>query len=214
MATTVELPAKSTQTVDLGKTPGLPATGLAGLSLTLNTKGTASGHVRVSSPGAKTRADAAVVAADGTRSATVFAPSADGSVGLRNTSNAPATVKVMVTGGITKPSQDSGRLKAASADLGSVRTGGGKTRTLDVAGKVPGKAKAVVLAVTTKGAKKSGGITVWGSGERPKGRSIDVRPGRSNTDLAVVTLGPERVVNVRGKAAKGSASLRMVGIVK
>jgi hypothetical protein len=214
VATTVELPARSTQTVDLGKTPGLPATGLAGMSLTLNTKGSSGGHVRVTSPGAKTRADAAVVAAGETRSATVFAPTADGTVGLRNTSKAPTRVKVMVTGGITKPSEDSNRLKAASADLGTVRTGGGKTRTVDVAGRVPGRAKAVVVAVTTRGDKKPGGITVWGTGERPKGRSIDVRPGRSNTDLAVVALGPERVVNVRGRAAKGSASLRMVGVVK
>jgi hypothetical protein len=214
VATTVELPAQSSQTVDLSTTPGLPANGLAGLSLTLNTKGSAGGHVRVTSPGAKTRADAAVVTAGGTRSATVFAPSTDGKVDLRNTSKAPAKVKVMVTGGITKPSEDSRRLKAASADLGTVKTGGGKIRTVDMGGKVPGNAKAVVVVVTTRGAKKSGGITVWGTGERPNGRSIDVRPGRSNTDLVVVDLGPERVLNIRGRAAKGSASLRMVGVLK
>ena len=83
-----------------------------------------------------------------------------------------------------------------------MRTGGGKTRAIDVSGKVPASAESVVLAITTKGAKKAGGIKVWGAGERPTARSLDVRPGRSNTDLAVVDLGSQRQVNVAGNAAR------------
>ena len=92
-----------------------------------------------------------------------------------------------------------------------MRTGGGKTRAIDVSGKVPASAESVVLAITTKGAKKAGGSR---SGEpgASTARSLDVRPGRSNTDLAVVDLGSQRQVNVAGNAAKGSASVRMVVI--
>jgi len=214
VAATVEIPAKGAQTVDLKQTPGIPSVGLTGLSLTLNTKGSSAGHVRVTPPGGKTRADAVTVAAKGTRSAAVFAASADGSVTLRNTAKAPTRVKLLVTGGITEPSDEGKRLRATSADLGTVRTGGGKTRAIDVSGKVPASAESVVLAITTKGAKKAGGIKVWGAGERPTARSLDVRPGRSNTDLAVVDLGSQRQVNVAGNAAKGSASVRMVAVIK
>lgn len=213
LGATAVLPAQSTQTVDL-KQAGVSTEGMVGLSLTLNTKGSAKGHVRVTPAGAKTRADAVSVASKGTRSAAVFAASSDGTVSLRNTAKAPTEVKVLVTGSITGPRSDSKRLTAASTDLGTVRTGGGKVRSIDVTAKVPGEAAAIVLAVTTKGAKKAGGITVWGAGDRPAGRSLDVRKGGSNTDLAVVTLGPEQVVNVVGRAAKGSASMRMVGVIK
>jgi hypothetical protein len=103
---------------------------------------------------------------------------------------------------------------AASADLGTVRTGGGKVRSVDVSGRVPARASAVILAITTEGAKKSGGIRVWSAGGRPSGRSLDVLRRATNTDLALVSLDSRRVVNVIGRAAKGTASMRLVGVIK
>lgn len=213
VAATVDVPAKSSSTVDLRGAGGLPDNGLAGLSLTLNTIGSVPGHLRVAPPGDKTRADAVDVA-KGTKTAAMFVASPDGTLSLKNTAKAPAKVKVLLTGWVTEPQAGSERLRPMSKDLGSVRTGRKKVRSLSLSGKVPGRTKAVVLAVTTKGKKKSGGIAVWGAGDRPDGRSVDVRSGRANTDLAVVTLGPDRTLKIAGNAAKGTASVRLVGVIK
>ncbi|MCU0279295.1 MAG: hypothetical protein MUF33_05415 [Candidatus Nanopelagicales bacterium] len=207
LAAAVELPPGTSQDVHL---QGVPHDGLTGVSLTLNTTGTSPGHIRVASPGAKTRADAVDVV-KGTRSATTFAASADGRVTLTNTSQAPAAVKLLLTGLITKPNPDSKRLSPVSADLGSVPVG--KPQTVTLGSKVPADASAVVLVVTTKGAAKSGGLTVWGAGDRPTVRSVDIRSKRSNTDLALVALDGSRTLRLAGDV-KGTATLRMVGVIR
>ncbi len=207
LAAEVELPPGASQDVHL---EGVPHEGLTGVCLTLNTSGTSPGHIRVASPGAKTRADAVDVV-NGTRSASTFAASADGQVRLTNTSQAPAAVKLLLTGLITKPSPDSKRLIPASADLGSVEVG--KPQTVTLGSKVPADASAVVLVVTTKGAAKSGGLTVWGAGDRPGVRTVDVRSKRANTDLAIVALDGSRTLRLAGDV-KGTAALRLVGVIR
>jgi hypothetical protein len=180
-----------------------------GAALTLGTTGTAAGHLRVTPPGATTRADAVDVG-KAPRTATVFARLADGQVALTNTSGATAAVTVTVTGWITGPAQGRARLVPSSADLGTVRTG--KESTLSP--RVPSSARAAVLSVTTKGRARAGGLTLWGAGDRPATRSIDVRAKRSNTDLVVVALGPDRTIQVAGDAPKGTATVRLVGVVR
>jgi len=206
VAATVQLPARSSQEVKL---PAAPATGLTGAVLTLNTTGSTTGHVRVMPPGSRTKADAVDVI-NGTRSAAVFAASADGTVTLTNTAQAATDVTVLLSGWITAPRDDGARLQPASGDLGSVKAG--KTRTLTRG--IPADAEAVVLAVTTKGAAKAGGVTVWGAGEQPSARSVDVRAKRANTDLVLVTLGADKAVRVAGKAPKATVSVRMVGVIR
>ena len=202
---TTELPAAGAAEVAL---PGAPK-GLTGAVLTLNTTGTSAGHVRVTPPGSKTRADALDVV-NGTRSATVFAASSDGRVTLTNTAQTPTSVNVVLSGWITTAQQGGGRLRPASVDLGTVKAGKQQTLT----GKVPAKAQAVVLSVTTKGRKKAGGVTIWGAGQRPAARTVDVRSKRSSTDLVVVAIGDDRAVKVAGDVPKGRVSLRMVGVIK
>lgn len=204
VAATVEIPAGQTVPVTLPDAPKV-ATGAA---LTLNATGGADGHIRVTPPGGKTRADAVDVAA-APHSATAFARLSDGQVALTNTAKAPASVKVAVSGWITSPQPDGGRLATAGTELGAVKTtrkGGLLTG--------PANARAVVLAVTTKGAKKSGGVTLWGAGERPAARSVDVRAGRSNTDLVLVALGDDKAIHAAGDAPKGTASVRLVGVIR
>jgi len=203
VAATVQIPAGQTVPVAL---PDAPKTA-TGAALTLNAVGSSAGHIRVTAPGAKTRADTVDVSS-AEHSANVFARLSDGQVGLTNTSKAPASVTVAIGGWITSPQADGGRLAPAGSDLGVVKTG--KTQTLTG----PASARAVVLAVTTKGAKKAGGVTVWGSGDRPGTRSVDVRTGRSNTDLVMVTLADDKVIHVAGDAPKGTASVRLVGVIK
>ena len=135
------------QPVTLSITPGTGATGAA---LTLNAVGSSAGHIRVTAPGAKTRADTVDVSS-AEHSANVFARLSDGQVGLTNTSKAPASVTVAIGGWITSPQADGGRLAPAGSDLGVVKTSKAQTLT------GPASARAVVLAVTTKGAKKAGG---------------------------------------------------------
>jgi len=129
---------------------------------------------------------------------------------LTNTAQAATAVTVMLSGWITAPRDDGARLQPASGDLGSVKAG--KTRTLTRG--IPADAEAVVLAVTTKGAAKAGGVTVWGAGEQPSARSVDVRAKRANTDLVLVTLGADKAVRVAGKAPKATVSVRMVGVIR
>ncbi|HQR80489.1 MAG TPA: hypothetical protein PLT68_09745 [Actinomycetota bacterium] len=205
VATTVELPARGSQDVTL---PATPTEGVTGAILTLNTAGSSTGHVRVMPPGQHTRADAIDVV-KGVRSATVFAASQGRNVTLTNTASAPTTVTVALGGWITSPQAGAGQLRPAAADLGTVRTG--KVRT--ISGKVPGGATAVVLAVTTKGGAKGGGVTVWGAGQRPGARTVDVRAQRSNTDLVVVAVGPDGSLRVAGDAPGATVSLRMVGVI-
>jgi hypothetical protein len=203
---TAQVPAGQTVTVDV---PGAPK-GALGAVLTVNTSGSSPGHIRVATPGAKTRADAVDVG-PGIRSATVFARMTDGEVALRNTSGAQAAVSLTVSGWITAPTPGNGRLAPTTADLGTVKTAGPPAA---LTAKVPASARAAVLAVTTKGAAKAGGVTVWGAGQRPSGRSVDVLPKRSNTDLVVVALGEDKTIRIAGDARKGSASVRLVGVVK
>jgi hypothetical protein len=205
VAATVQLPAQGSQNVTLGAVPD-KATGAV---LTLNTVGTGSGHVRVTPVGATTRADAVDVV-KGTRTATVFAASSDGSVTLTNTAKAPTTVTVLLSGWITAPVVGGARLQPTATDLGTV--GVGRPRTLT--GKVPADAKAVLLAVTTRGGAKGGGVAVWSAGERPGVRSVDVRARRSNTDLVLVALGADRSIKMAADTPKATASLRLVGIVR
>lgn len=205
VAATVEVPARGSQDVTL---PEAATDGVTGAILTLNTVGSSPGHVRVMPPGQRTRADAVAVV-KGTRSATVLAASQGRNVTLTNTADAPATVTVALGGWITTPQAGGGRLRPTVADLGSVRVG--KVRT--VSGRVPAGTKAVVLAVTTKGGSKAGGVTVWGAGERPGARTVDVRARRSNTDLVVVAVGENGSLRVAGDAAKATVSLRMVGVI-
>ena len=206
VAATVDLPAQGSQTVTL---PGAPEKNLTGAVLTVNTTGTAAGHVRVTPPGGTTKADAVDVV-KGTRSAAVFAASTDGSVTLTNTAAAPTKATLLLSGWITTPQPGGARLQPAATDLGSVKTG--KVATLT--GKVPADARAAVLAVTTKGGAKGGSVTVWGAGDRPAARSVDVRANRSNTDLVVVALADDRAIRVAGDAPKGTASLRLVGVIR
>lgn len=207
VAAAVDIPAQGAQTVQL---PGAPPN-VTGAALTVNSSGSGPGHIRVTPPGATTKADAVDVT-DSPRSAAVFAASTDGSVTLSNTAKAPAKVTLLLTGWIIKAQAGAARLAPASTDLGVVKTGPGKVRTL--VDKVPSDAKALLLSVTTKGTATSGGITVWGSGERPAGRSVDVRLNRSNTDLVVVTLGGDRAVRIAGDAPKGTAAVRLVGVLR
>lgn len=202
----VTVPAGGTQTVKLDGAPK----SVSGASLTVVTSGTSDGSVRVTPPGAKSGADAVRVV-KGIRSGAVFTATKDGSVSVTNTANAPTDVTLLLTGWITSPDAASGRMTPASQDLGSVKLDG-SVQTLT--GKVPAGAKAVVLSVTTRGDAKAGGLTVWGVGERPGSRSIDVLPQRSNTDLVVVGLGDDRAVRASGDAGKASASIRMVGVIK
>ena len=202
---TAEIPASGSTELRLPD----PPKGLTGAVLTLNTTGSATGHVRVTPPGSTTKADAVDVV-KGTRSATVFAASGDGRVSLTNTAGAPTSVNVTLSGWVTSPQEGGSRLRPASADLGTVKAGKPQTLT----GKVPADAQAVVLAVTTKGAKKAGGVTIWGAGQRPAARSVDVRAKRSATDLVVVTIGDDRALKVAGDAPKASVSLRMVGVIR
>lgn len=206
VAATVDLPAQGSQTVTL---PGAPEKNLTGAVLTVNTTGTAAGHVRVTPPGGTTKADAVDVV-KGTRSAAVFAASTDGSVTLTNTAAAPTKATLLLSGWITTPQPGGARLQPAATDLGSVKTG--KVTTLT--GKVPADARAAVLAVTTKGGAKGGSVTVWGAGDRPAARSVDVRANRSNTDLVVVALADDRAIRIAGDARKGTASLRLVGVIR
>src|SRR5690606_27906869 len=190
---TAEIPASGSIELRLPD----PPKGLTGAVLTLNTTGSATGHVRVTPPGSTTKADAVDVV-KGTRSATVFAASGDGRVSLTNTAGAPTSVNVTLSGWVTSPQEGGSRLRPASAELGTVKAGKPQTLT----GKVPADAQAVVLAVTTKGAKKAGGVTIWGAGQRPAARSVDVRAKRSATDLVVVTIGDDRALKVAGDAPK------------
>lgn len=206
----VELPARASQEVPL---EGLPKEGLAGVSVTVNATGGGKGRLRITPPNSKTRADM-VVLGKGTRAAHAFAAVQDGKITLHNKSKAPAKVTVALTGLITAPSADSARLAPRARDLGTVPTGPKRVRAIDVSQTVPAKATAVLLAVTTKGAKKGGGVTVWGSGEQPPTRTLDVRKRRSNTDLVIVTLDESRQVRVAGTARKGYASLRVVGVLR
>lgn len=208
---------KSVASVDLGpgasqtvKLDGAPA-GVAGALLTLNTSGSAGGHIRVTPPGATTKADAVDVGSS-PRSATVFAATSDGGITLANTSTASAKVTVMLSGWITKPTAGNARLAPAGTDLGTVKTGPGVVRVLSA--KVPATARAAVVSVTTKGRKSAGGITVWGAGEQPAGRSVDVRAGRANSDLVIVPLSDDKSVRVAGDAKGGTASVRLVGVVR
>jgi hypothetical protein len=146
------------------------------------------------------------------RAATVFAATADGGIALTNTSSAGAKVTVLQSGWITKPALGNARLAPAGTDLGTVKTGPGVPRVLSA--KVPATARAAVVSVTTKGAKKAGGITVWGAGDQPAGRSVDVRSGRANSDLVVVALGDDKSLRIVGDAKGGTASLRLVGVVR
>jgi hypothetical protein len=210
VAADLELPAKGSQDVHLD---GVPHVGLAGVSVTLNATGGGKGKVRVSPPNSTTRADAVVLGRN-TRSAHAFAASADGSITLHNTSKKSARVAVSVTGLVTPPSPDSARLAPRARDLGTVRTGPAKVRSIDVSTAVTPRAGAVLLSVTTLGAKSGGGVTVWGAGEQPATRSIDVRKKRTHTDLAVVSLDDSRLVNVAGDAPGGTATVRVVGILR
>jgi hypothetical protein len=205
--TTVDLPAGATQTVKLDGAP----TDVTGAVLTLNTSGTSAGHIRVTPPGATTKADAVDVGASA-RSATVFAATSDGGIALSNTSGASATVTVLLSGWITRPVLGNARLAPAGIDLGTVKTGPGAARVLSA--KVSSTARAAVVSVTTRGRKNAGGITVWGAGDQPAGRSVDVRAGRANSDLVVVGLADDKMLHIAGDAKGGTASLRLVGVVR
>lgn len=203
----VDLGPGATQTVKLDGAP----VGVSGAVLTLNTSGSAAGHIRVTPPGATTKADAVDVGSN-PRSATVFAATTDGGIALTNTSSAGAKVTVLLSGWITKPTAGNARLAPAGTDLGSVKTGPGAARVLSA--KVPAAARAAVVVVTTKGRKNAGGITVWGAGDQPGGRSVDVRAGRANSDLLVVALGDDKTLHIAGDAKGGTASVRLVGVIR
>lgn len=207
VAATAQVPAGQTVTVPLARAPK----DATGASLTVNTTGAAAGHIKVTTPGTKTRADAVDVGT-GVRSAAVFARLSGGQVALTNTSAAPASVTLLTTGWITAPTDGNARLAPAARDLGTVKTGPGQPRVLT--GKVPSTARAAVLSVTTKGGAKPGGVTVWGTGDRPAGRSVDVRSKRANTDLVVVALGDDNAIRIAGDAPKGTASVRLVGVIR
>ncbi len=205
VAATTEIPAGGTQNITL---PGAPDKGLTGAVLTLNTTGTVAGHIRVTPSGATTRADAVDVV-KGTRSATVFTATTDATVTVKNTAPAPTTLTVVLGGWVTTPQPGAARLRPSSSDLGTFQASAVKTIT----GKVPATARAAVLAVTTKGAGKAGGVTVWGAGERPGVRSVDVRARRSNTDLVLVNLADDKAIRVSGAPKKARVSLRLVGVI-
>jgi hypothetical protein len=140
----------------------------------------------------------------------VFAATSDGSITVTNTSSAPTAVTVMLSGWITKPAVGVARMAPANASLGSVSTA--KASTLPA--KVPARATAALLSVTTKGGKKGGGLTLWGAGDKPAGRSVDVRPKRANSELVMVALGEDKVIRVAGNAKGGTASVRLIGVVR
>jgi len=71
-----------------------------------------------------------------------------------------------------------------------------------------------MVNVTTKGAKNSGAVTVWGAGQQPAGRSVDVRLGRSNSDLVVVAVAEDGLIRIAGNAKGGTASVRLIGVVR
>jgi hypothetical protein len=206
----VELPARASQEVPLD---ALPKRGLVGVSVTVNATGGGKGRLRITPPNSRTRADM-VVLGKKTRAAHAFAAVQDGKITLHNKSKRPAKVTVALTGLITEPSAESARLAPRARDLGTVRTGPKRVRAIDVSQTVPAKATALLIAVTTKGGKKGGGATVWGAGEQPPTRTLDVRKRRSNTDLVIVTLDESRQVRVAGTARSGYASLRVVGVLR
>jgi hypothetical protein len=200
----VQIPAGQTLAVKL---PDAPKQAV-GAALTVTASGAGNGHIRVTPPGGKTRADAVDVSSV-PRSAAVFARVTDGQVALTNTAKGAASVTVALTGWITSPQEGGGRLTPASRDLGSLKTAG-PARTISA----PADARAVVLSVTTKGAAKGGGLTLWGAGDRPAARSVDVRAQRSSTDLVMVDLGDDHLIRVAGDAPKGTASVRLVGVIR
>lgn len=206
LAAKVTVPAGGTQTVKLQGAPKA----VTGASLTVVTSGSADGHIRLTPPGSRTAADEVHVA-KGVRSAAVFVATTDGSISVTNTSGAAAEVSLVLTGWITEPTAGMGRLAPMSRELGSVK---GSATPQTVSGALPADAKAVVLSVTAKGAAKGGGLTLWGAGQRPAARSIDVLPRRSNTELVVVSLGEDRAIRAAGDVPKATGSIRLVGVIK
>ena len=203
---TVDIPAQSSQSITL---QGAPA-GVSGAVLSVNTSGSAPGHIRVTPPGAKTKADAVDVGGNA-RTATVLAATTDGTVSLTNTSAAPVAVTVLQSAWITRPTVGNARMAPANLTIGTVKTAG-KVKTLPA--KVPAGARAAIVNVTTKGAKNSGAVTVWGAGQQPAGRSVDVRLGRSNSDLVVVAVAEDGLIRIAGNAKGGTASVRLIGVVR
>lgn len=208
------IPAGATVALPLAGVAGMPGNGIRGVAVTLTTSAGDGGRLRVL-PTANTKATNLVaIGQNENRSAAIFVATGDGTVFLHNKSTAPVTVAATVNGWVAPSAEGGARLRTVSTDLASgVKLGKGKSVVDLTASKVPSGAKAVLLAVTTKGAAKSGGLTVWGPGDRPATRSVDVRAGRATTEMVMTTIGADKVIHFGG-GAKGTANVRLVGVIE
>lgn len=90
--------------------------------------------------------------------------------------------------------------------------GQGKTVTLDLSTKTPTDAAAAVLNLTGTQVTGSTYLTIWPvEAEQPLASNINLGPGATRSNAAVVALGPSRQVNVYNNAGSAHAILDLSG---
>ena len=132
---------------------------------------------------------------------------------LRNTAKAPTRVKLLVTGGITEPSDE------GEATAGHVSGPGNRAhrRRQDPRHRRvwqgSGECRVRCPGDHHQGREEGRWDQGLGAGERPTARSSTFVPAGPTRTWRWSTRS-QRQVNVAGNAAKGSASVRMVAVIK
>jgi hypothetical protein len=195
-----------TRILDLSGTAGMPADGLAGVSVSVQSAATSTqGLVQVSAPGAAVPASTLRTATRASRVAQALVPTVDGRISLRNTGTSPVVLTVRVHGWWTAAAVEGAAatttLASPVAVLNTVTGLGFKgaftsaaARRLLVTGKagVPAGAKAVLLQVSVLGGTKATTLWAAGSGAVP---AVSANKGRWAHDLVIVPLGPDGAVS-------------------
>lgn len=187
--------------------------GATGAVVTANVRGSG-GRLRVFPAGTTSRADAITVHTDGTTaSGTLFAATPAGAVVVANRSKSATTVTLVPQAWVTAPVVDGLRLVPLSRTVGAglrLRS----RRALDVGLTVPKATAAALLAVTTRGARADGGITVWGTGPRPTHTSVEVHARRATTELVMAPVADDHILHLAGAPRGATASVRLVAVLR